>query len=478
MFTRRQLLDFSIAAGVLLVAGACVSSAPRVRGAPPPEVPAWFTAPAAPAPAPSAPGGADIPVGRLAEEAVDTVRKPPPAHAAFTVDSAVSAKATVDSAVAILSTAVAPAPVLWDMEVEEHAERTRVAYFTNIFSGRSRETFQRALSRQTRFAPMISDRLRAAGLPQDLTYLALIESYYDPHAYSKAAAVGMWQFMTRTAKGVGLRVDWWVDERRDPVRATEGAVKLLSSLHDEFGSLFLAAAAYNGGSGRVSRGLTQFARRLEDAEGEDKFFALADTRSALRPETRDYVPKMIAAALVAKQPERYGLQVDSLIPMAFDSVLAPGGAPLAAIAKAVDAPVDTVRDLNSHLLRGMVPAGEAMWVRVPVGSAEIFESAYAALDSADRAALRKVVSKKGESMASIARRHKLTAKQLNWYNPKVARLKSGNLVTGQTIHVPTLDVAAAARDVPNPAIERYPRRTVRRPPARTAAAAKAPTKRP
>jgi membrane-bound lytic murein transglycosylase D len=364
-------------------------------------------------------------------------------------------------------------PALWDMEVEEHAARTRVAYFADIYAGRQRETFQRALSRQTRFAPVISDRLRAAGLPQDLTYLALIESYYDPHAYSKAAAVGMWQFMTRTARGVGLRVDWWVDERRDPVRATEGAVKLLGSLHDSFGSLFLAAAAYNGGSGRVSRGLTQFARRIEDAEGEDKFFALADTRS-LRPETRDYVPKMIAAALVAKQPERYGLQVDSLIPLAFDSVRVPGGAPLAAIAKAVEAPLDTIRDLNSHVLRGMVPLGEPMWIRVPVGSAEIFEASFAALDTADRVAVTKVISKKGESITSIARKHGLTAKQLNWYNPKAARLKSGNLVTGQPILVPTLAVARAARDVPNPSIERYPRRAVRRTPVRSAATAKKP----
>jgi membrane-bound lytic murein transglycosylase D len=150
-------------------------------------------------------------------------------------------------------------------------------------------------------------------LPQDLIYLALVESYYDPHAYSRAAAVGMWQFMTRTARAVGLRVDWWVDERRDPVRATEGAVRHLLSLHDEFGSPFLAAAAYNGGSGRVSRGLAQFAARLEEAEGEEKFFALSDAR-ALRPETRDYVPKIIAAALIAKNRTQFGFPASTLHP--------------------------------------------------------------------------------------------------------------------------------------------------------------------
>ncbi len=371
---------------------------------------------------------------------------------------------------------VPPTPT-WDLEVESNASRERVAYFVDVFTGRLREAFQKALSRQTEFAPLIEARLRAAGLPLDLTYLAFVESYYDPQAYSRAAAVGMWQFMTRTARGVGLRVDWWVDERRDPVRSTEGAVRLLSSLHDEFGSLFLAAAAYNGGSGRVSRGLAEFAARLEGVEGEDRFFALSDTRY-LRAETRDYIPKIIAAALVAKQPDRYGLMVDSVPPFTFDTVRVAGGTPLAAVAAAAPTSVDSVRDLNPHILRGMVPEGDSMWVRVPPGAAEGFLDRFSGLDSTVRVAVTRVKSKKGESMASIARRHGLTSKQLGWFNPKVARLKSGNLVTGQTILVPSRAVAAAARDVPDPAIERYPRRARRsgRPRPASTSAPKAPAK--
>ena len=358
-------------------------------------------------------------------------------------------------------------PPLWDIEVEAHASRARVTYFVNVFSGRVKEAFEKGLSRQTRYSSLISDRLRASGLPQDLTYLAFVESWYNPDAYSKAAAVGMWQFMARTAKGVGLRVDWWVDERRDPVRSTEGAIRLLSSLHGEFGSLFLAAAAYNGGSGRVSRGMTQFARRVEAAEGEDKFFALSDTRY-LRPETRDYVPKIIAAALVAKQPERYGLVVDSLPTFAFDSVFVGGGVPLAAIALGAEVPVDSIEDLNTHILRGLTPPGDSMWVRVPAGMADGFAERFSALDSADLVGLISVRSKTGESMTSIARKNKLTAKQLNWYNPKATRLKSGNLVPGQPILIPTRAVVSSARDVPNPSIERYPRRSRSRPPVRPA----------
>jgi membrane-bound lytic murein transglycosylase D len=308
---------------------------------------------------------------------------------------------------------------------------------------------------------MIRERLRAAGLPEDLTYLAFAESFYDPDAYSKAAAVGMWQFMTRTALGMGMRVDWWVDERRDPVRATENAARLLKALYARFGSHYLAAAAYNGGPARVSSSLARYAGRLEGVEGDDRFFVLARAR-ALRPETRDYVPKIIALALIAKTPERYGLRVDSLPPWRFDSVRVAGETPIASVAAAIGLDVGAVQELNPHLLRGLTPAGDPTWVRVPSGLAAEFAERYAALDSAQRVGVRRVRSKSGESMTSVARRHGLTARQLGWYNPRVVRLKSGNLRAGQTILVPSPAAIAGARDVPNPAIERYQRRVVTR----------------
>ncbi|HEX6631055.1 MAG TPA: lytic transglycosylase domain-containing protein, partial [Gemmatimonadaceae bacterium] len=224
----------------------------------------------------------------------------------------------------------------WDIEVLPYLTQDRVAFYLDYFSGRARETTARRLHRGTRYEPLIRAKLDAAGLPEDLYYLALVESGFDPHAYSRAAAVGMWQFMTSTARAVGLRVDWWVDERRDPVRSTDAAIRYLSELRDEFdGSLYLAAAAYNGGSGRISRGLAQFAAALDDAEGEDRFFALAET-GYLRNETRDYVPQLIAAALIAKSPGIYGITVDSLAPFAYDSVRVPAATPLAAIAAASD----------------------------------------------------------------------------------------------------------------------------------------------
>lgn len=346
---------------------------------------------------------------------------------------------------------------VWDIDVRSYETLARVEDYVRIFSGRARDVFSTALQRQTRYGPMIRERLRRVGLPENLTYLALVESWFNPHAYSRAAAVGVWQFMAGTARGMGLRVDWWMDERRDPVRSTEAAARLLTGLRNQFGSLYLAAAAYNGGSGRVSRGLARYADSMDGVQGEDRFFALAE-KSYLRPETRDYVPKIIAAALVGEQPGRYGVTVDSLAPYAYDSVRAPGGTPLAAVANAVGVAPTEVAELNPALLRGMTPPKDWLWVRVPVGSGAGFAVRFDALEPAERLALTRLESRKGQSMASIGRKHDVTAKQLGWFNPKVAKLKSGALRAGQVILVPRHDVVMLARDVPNPSIEKYPAR--------------------
>lgn len=353
-------------------------------------------------------------------------------------------------------TAPTAPPPAWDIEVAPYESHERVEYFVQRFSGPLKNSFELAMERQGRYAPMIRERLRAGGLPEDMIYLSLIESWYDPHAYSVAAAVGMWQFMTSTAKGVGLRVDWWMDERRDPVRSTEAAVKYLNELRETFGSIYLASAAYNGGPGRVQRGLTANASKLEGAAGDDLFFALRDNTAALRPETRDYVPKLIAAALVGKDPARYGIEVRAVQPWTFDSVEVEANVPLAAVAKATGVPVDTIRGYNPQLLRGMTPpTGRSVWLRVPVGSAEGFDSAFAALPEEERIATKRYVTKDGDFITRIARNNGLTAQQLNWYNPQATRLPNGNLHAGQRILVPRRDVVAAARDVPNPSIERY-----------------------
>lgn len=348
----------------------------------------------------------------------------------------------------------APDEPSWDIDVRSYETHARVEFYVNLFKGSAKDRFSAWLTRGSRYDEMIRRKLREGGLPEDMTYLALIESGYNPHAYSRAAAVGMWQFMTATAKGTGLRVDWWIDERRDPIRSTDAAVKFLGWLNEQFGSLYLAAAAYNGGPGRVSRGLTRYADDLEGTSGDDTFFALAE-KSYLRSETKDYVPKLIAAALVGKEPVRYGLRIEQVDPFVFDTIKVGPSTPLTAVAKASGATAATIMELNSHVLRGLTPPTDSFVVRIPTGSRDNFVTAFAALSLADRKAFTRVTTKKDDTRDRVAAHHDVSTKQLAWYNRSLKASKRGRLVAGQTVLIPSPAVVAAALDVPDPAIERY-----------------------
>jgi membrane-bound lytic murein transglycosylase D len=343
----------------------------------------------------------------------------------------------------------------WDMDVRSYESQERVAHYVGLFTGRSKDRIRDRLERGTRYEPMIRAKMKAGGVPEDMYYLALVESGFDNNAYSRAAAVGMWQFMTSTAKGMGMRVDWWVDERRDPVKSTSAAVRFIKGLRDQFGSLYLAAAAYNGGPGRVARGISRYADDLENTQGEDAFFVLAE-KDYLKNETREYVPQLIAAALIAKEPARYGMELHAREPYAYDSVQVPASTPLAAIAKAAGTSVATVAELNPQLLRGMTPPRDAYQVRIPTGSAAGFDSAFAELPKADRIATHVVESKKGDTAARLANAHGISESAVVGFNPKLRRLKSGRLAPGQAILIPTAAVASAALHVPDPSIEKYP----------------------
>lgn len=350
--------------------------------------------------------------------------------------------------------AAADSAPTWDIDVHSYETRQRVAYFVDRYQHAAHDRFEQWLERGGRYEKMIRAKLRAGGLPEDLTYLALIESGYDPDAYSRAAAVGIWQFMSSTARGTGLRVDWWIDERRDPVRATDGAVKFLGWLNDQFGSLYLAAAAYNGGPGRVSRGLSRYADELEGQSGNDAFFALAE-KDYFKAETRDYVPRLIAAALIAKDPTRYGFDPTYEPALAFDSVRVGPATPLAAVAEAAGVPVASVLALNPEVLRGMTPPAGSYTIRVPVGRAAAFDSAFAALPKVDRVAFTRSATRRHETLAALARRAGVTVTQLRWYNPRLRTDRHGRLAAGETVIFPAKAVVAAARDVPDPDIERY-----------------------
>jgi membrane-bound lytic murein transglycosylase D len=359
-----------------------------------------------------------------------------------------------DSAAVIDADSLAAEPE-WDIDVRTYETHERVTHYVNLFSTTARDRIAARLSRGTRYDPMIRAKLRANGMPEDLTYLALIESGYDPHAYSRAAAVGMWQFMSSTARDLGLRVDWWMDERRDPARATDGAIRFLGYLQRQFGSLYLAAAAYNGGPGRVSRGLSRFAEELEGAEGEDRFFALAE-QDYLRSETKNYVPQLIAAAIVAKRPAQYGLRVDTLPAYVYDSVQVEPGTSLAVVADAGSIGHDELRDLNPALLRGITPPDARVWVRVPVGRAERLLAALDCLAADERRGFTMAtVANSTTTPTAFARRHGVTLTQLRWFNPSMRTSKKGRLVSGQSLRIPRAHALRLAHAIPDPSIEKY-----------------------
>jgi membrane-bound lytic murein transglycosylase D len=343
----------------------------------------------------------------------------------------------------------------WDIDVRSYETTERVRFYLERFSGSSRARIADRLSEGTRYETMIRTRLRAGGLPEDMYYLALVESGFNPHAYSRAAAVGMWQFMTTTARGMGLRVDWWVDERRDPIRSTEAAVRFLKGLNEQFGSMYLAAAAYNGGPGRIARGLSRYEDDLEGVEGDDMFFALAD-KKYLKNETREYVPQLIAVALVAKEAERYGIVIENRAVFEYDSVVVGPLVGLPAVANAAGVPVASLVELNSHLLRGLTPPRMSSKVRVPVGTRARVDSVLPMMSVDELRGARVMTTKKAATWATLARAEKISAKTLSAFNPKTkANRKTGLVAAGTQLLVPTPAVAAVALSVPDPAIERY-----------------------
>jgi membrane-bound lytic murein transglycosylase D len=191
-----------------------------------------------------------------------------------------------------------PAASDWDLPNLDHQ---RVDYWVDMFTGEKRDDFAGFLDRMGKYAPMIAAKLTEREMPQDLVYLAMIESGFNPNARSHAKAVGLWQFIADTGRRYGLKVTGKVDERRHPEKSTDAALAYLSDLYERFGSWYLAAAAYNTGENRVAR----IMRNATGSEkgSEDDYYAIS---SRLPRETRDYVPMMIAAARIAKQPAKYG----------------------------------------------------------------------------------------------------------------------------------------------------------------------------
>jgi membrane-bound lytic murein transglycosylase D len=327
------------------------------------------------------------------------------------------------------------APAKFDIDVERFNSHSRVHYYLDFFKTTAHERFAIWLERMPRYEPMIRQRLQAEGLPGDLVYLALIESGFSNTATSRARAVGMWQFMKGTARLYGLRIDRWVDERRDPFKATDAAARHLKDLTDMFGSSYLAAAAYNAGAGRVSRGINRLPDDDDDSIPSDAtFFRLYDTK-LLRRETKDYVPKLIAAAMIAKEPERYGFPpIPQEAPVAYDSIIVPDQTGLDVVARLADTTLAAIRDLNPEYLRLTTPPGAHSVVRLPPGLGEATAVAYADLPAKERMSYREHVVQRGETVGGLAKRYGVSAADITASNP---RFHGRALRAGQRLIIPT-----------------------------------------
>jgi membrane-bound lytic murein transglycosylase D len=256
------------------------------------------------------------------------------------------------------------APSSWDIPNLDHA---RVDYWIGRFQTDKRSDFETYLNRMGRYASLISTELAKRDMPQDLVYLAMIESGFNPKAYSSAKASGLWQFIGATAARYGLDINRAVDERNDPVKATTAALDYLGDLHERFGSWYLAAAAYNMGE----NGLTRILRAaLGRGTGTDADYYAVWNR--LPKETRDYVPLMVAAARIAKDPAQYGFtDIGPLAPYAFSEVVARPATPLKTLAKNAGTTVQAIKTLNPQLKLDRTRNDESMVVRVPAGEAAV-----------------------------------------------------------------------------------------------------------
>ena len=318
--------------------------------------------------------------------------------------------------------------VTYDIPITINDEVNR---FIKYFQTRIPERFKIWLARSGRYLPMMRGTLKQYGLPEDLVYLALIESGFSCQAYSRAHAVGPWQFIRGTGKRYGLRIDYWVDERRDPVKATHAAAKYLRDLYAEFKSWYLAAAAYNAGEAKIRRALSRY-------QAEDFWAISQNKRRYLKNETKNYVPKMIAAAIIAKDPTKYGFKnIEYHQPLAYDTVSVHAGTSLSVAAKLINIKSQSLVALNPELRRWCTPPnGGDYALRIPAGQKAAFDVAYAELRPNQRQArigTIKVTIRSGDTLGRIARTYGISPQELLSLN---GHLNPRRLQIGQTLMVP------------------------------------------
>lgn len=276
----------------------------------------------------------------------------------------------------------------------------KVEHFIQYFQTTARNRFSNWLARSEKYIPFMKNLLKENGLPEDLVYMSLIESGFNPYAYSRSKASGPWQFIYLTGKKYGLKVNWWVDERRDPEKSTIAAARYLKDLYDMFECWYLAAAGYNAGENKIANAMKRY--RTED------FWELTKYRY-LKKETKDYVPQMIAAALIAKDPEKYGFtNIEYEEPLRYEKVKVPGLTPLSLISEACEVSLEEIKDLNPELRRGVTPPDDSGYeIKIPYGSREKFLKNFETLQPFRKFQFKTHTVKKGETLPKIARLYRV-----------------------------------------------------------------------
>jgi membrane-bound lytic murein transglycosylase D len=324
-----------------------------------------------------------------------------------------------------------------DIDIPQNA---RVLAYVELFTGRLKGYLEEGLSRGARYLPMIQDVFRAEGLPLDLAYVPLIESAFKPNALSRAKAKGMWQFMRGTALENGLRHDWYIDERADPEKATRAAAKYLKTLYSMFDDWHLALASYNGGPGRVQRAIKR--------SGRDDFWKLSATSRYLPRETRDYVPLILAAIIIARNPSQYDMEVAPIEAPLFETVTVAGAVDIRRVAEWSGTSVQDIQDLNPELRRWTTPVRAAEYeLKVPMGAAEVITTRLAEPGADELAPLSHYTVKKGETLLSISKKLRVSRSDLAEANYLSTKSK---LNTGQQLIIPRAPTLLAARTEASP----------------------------
>lgn len=305
---------------------------------------------------------------------------------------------------------------------------SKVEYFLYHFQTSGKPSFSRWLSHSSRYIPMMKDILKREGMPEDLVYVAMIESGFQMHARSWASAVGPWQFMSETGRRYSLRIDQWTDERKDPVKATTAAALYLKELYGIFkGDWYLAAAGYNAGENKILRAISMY--------NTSDFWEIS-RGSYLKRETKEYVPKLLAAAIIAKDPARYGFSdIAYLTPIEYDTVTIPSRTNLDLAAKLSGTTYESIKELNPDLRHWCTPPNYPDYLlKIPKGSKQQFEAAYAKVPVdqrfTERVLYSRYLARKKDTLKGVARRFgtsPATLAELNGLNAK-ARIAGKSLL--------------------------------------------------